>query len=47
MPEETDLSMCSNDEEDETPEYDEKMDVWQLGVLAYELLGGRCPFEVG
>eukprot|EP00803_Ostreobium_quekettii_P008055 evm.model.scf_1928.4 EVM.evm.TU.scf_1928.4 scf_1928:29495-30578(-) len=26
--------------------YDEKVDIWQLGVLVYELLAGRGPFEV-
>jgi len=26
---------------------DERIDVWQIGVLTYELLHGSCPFEVG
>lgn len=26
--------------------YDEKVDVWAIGVLAYELMVGRPPFEV-
>lgn len=26
--------------------YDEKVDVWAVGVLAFELLVGRPPFEV-
>ena len=27
-------------------QYDNKIDVWNIGVLAYELLFGRVPFEV-
>ncbi|CAD7695838.1 unnamed protein product [Ostreobium quekettii] len=26
--------------------YDEKVDIWAVGVLVYELLAGRPPFEV-
>lgn len=26
--------------------YDEKVDVWAIGILAYELMVGRPPFEV-
>lgn len=24
----------------------EKIDVWQIGILIYEILVGKCPFEV-
>ena len=26
-------------------QYDESVDVWCIGVLAYEMLVGRAPFE--
>jgi serine/threonine protein kinase len=26
--------------------YNNKIDVWGLGILAYELLFGRVPFEI-
>ena len=29
-----------------TDEYDEKVDIWQVGILVYELLAGQAPFEV-
>eukprot|EP00951_Prasinocladus_malaysianus_P019253 scaffold155494_cov45-Prasinocladus_malaysianus.AAC.1 len=31
---------------DATRVYDSKVDVWAVGILAYELLIGRPPFEV-
>lgn len=27
--------------------YDEKIDVWAIGILTYELLVGDIPFEIG
>ena len=29
----------------ETESYNEKVDVWSLGILIYELLHGKSPFE--
>ena len=29
-----------------SPPYDEKVDVWAVGILLHELLVGRTPFEV-
>jgi serine/threonine protein kinase len=26
--------------------YDEKVDLWAIGILAYELLLGKSPFEI-
>lgn len=26
--------------------YDEKFDVWAVGILAYELIVGRFPFKI-
>lgn len=26
--------------------YDEKVDIWAIGVLAYELMVGHSPFEI-
>ena len=26
--------------------YDEKVDIWAIGVLAYELMVGYSPFEI-
>lgn len=34
-------------EDEEEANLDEKIDIWQLGVLLFEALSGRCPFEVG
>jgi aurora kinase len=27
-------------------QYDEKIDVWAIGILTYELLVGEIPFEI-
>ena len=27
-------------------EYDQKIDVWAIGILTYELLVGRIPFQI-
>lgn len=27
-------------------EYDEKIDLWAIGILTYELLIGRIPFKI-
>ena len=27
-------------------QYDNKIDVWNVGILTYELLYGRVPFEI-
>ncbi|KAK9807561.1 hypothetical protein WJX72_002550 [[Myrmecia] bisecta] len=34
------------DAEAQADSYDEKVDIWAVGVLAYELLTGKGPFEV-
>lgn len=26
--------------------YDEKFDIWAIGILAYELIVGRFPFKI-
>lgn len=46
----TDQDLCERDNtiqnDDPVVCYDEKVDIWQLGTLVFELLTGRCPFEV-
>ncbi|GMH35669.1 hypothetical protein BSKO_03537 [Bryopsis sp. KO-2023] len=40
-------TILGDEEEPETlPAYDEKVDIWQLGTVVFELLAGKCPFEV-
>lgn len=29
----------------EKKEYDESVDIWSIGILTYEMLMGRAPFE--
>ena len=38
------LAYISPEQLTNTP-YDDKIDAWSIGILAYELLVGRPPFE--
>lgn len=38
--------MYSSPEVVQKQQYDNKVDVWNIGILTYELLYGRVPFEI-